>query len=175
MSHDKKGPITSLKENFERLDGECNKLKEDYLRSLADFDNYRRRVERDMDVSRRQALESLVLDLLPVVDNFDRAVQVAPTGKDEESVRKGMMLIHRQLRDVLCKHGLEEYSCVGQEFDPRRAEAIGYAPADAGAPNTVVSEVCKGFACGERVLRPARVIVAKSPAVEPDEAAAADE
>lgn len=169
MSHNKKGPITSLNESVERLEGDCNKLKEDYLRSLADFDNYRRRVERDLEVSRRQALESLVMDLLPVVDNFDRAVQVAPTGKDEESVRKGMMLIHRQLRDVLCKHGLDEYSCIGQEFDPRRAEAIGYAPADAGAPNTVVVEACKGFACGERVLRPARVIVVKAPATEPVE------
>jgi molecular chaperone GrpE len=72
-----------------------------------------------------------------------------------------MELIHRQLREALCRHGLEEYSCVGTEFDPRKAEAISFVHTDEHRPGTVVGEACKGYSCGERVLRPAKVVVAK--------------
>jgi molecular chaperone GrpE len=171
MKNENVGPVSKLRQEAERLEREGKALKEEYLRALADFDNYRRRVERDIDTSRRAALEALVVELLPVLDNFDRAAQASSSTATDDSVRKGLELIHRQLRDVLARHGLCEYSCLGQEFDPRRAEAIGHVPAGAHAPNTVVTEACKGYECGGRVLRPARVIVAKSaePAtVEPD-------
>jgi molecular chaperone GrpE len=186
MTHDKKGPVTLLKEQLEESAKSCKTFQEEYLRALADFENYRKRVERDSEQSRRFALEQLILDLLPVLDNFDRAVQVArnrdkdvpptsikgdvagnrdkdvrPTGTEDDAVRKGMELIHRQLREALCKHGLEAYSCVGTEFDPRRAEAISFVHTDKHQPGTVVTETCKGYSCGERVLRPAKVIVAK--------------
>jgi molecular chaperone GrpE len=160
---DRKGPVTQLTEEAAHKAEECGKLHEDYVRALADFENYRRRVERDMEVSRRLALEQLMLDLVPVMDNFERAVAAAQTGVSVDSVRKGMELIQRQLSDALCKHGLSEYTCVGEEFDPRRAEAIGFVHSADHAPNTVVAEHCHGYACGERVLRPARVTVAKPP------------
>lgn len=159
----KKGPVTQLAEDAAHKIEECGKLREDYTRALADFENYRRRVERDLEVSRRLALEQLMLDLVPVMDNFERAVAAAQTGASVESVRKGMELIQRQFGDALCKHGLSEYSCVGEEFDPRRAEAIGFVHSADHAPNTVVAEHCHGYACGDRVLRPARVTVAKAP------------
>ncbi|MFO7652101.1 MAG: nucleotide exchange factor GrpE [bacterium] len=158
---EKKGPVTQLADAAAKSDAECGKLREDYVRALADFDNYRRRVERDLDVSRRLALEALMLDLVPVMDNFQRAVAAAQSGATVESVRKGMELIQRQLGDSLCKHGLAEFSCLGQEFDPRRAEAIGFVQTAEHEPNTVVAEHCPGYACGERVLRPAQVTVAK--------------
>ena len=169
MTHDKKGPVTLLKEQLEESTKSCKTHQEEYLRAVADFENYRKRVERDSEQSRRLALERLILDLLPVLDNFDRAVQAAgnrdkdapPAGTEDGAVRKGMELIHRQLREALCKHGLEEYSCVGTEFDPRKAEAISFVHTDEHKPGTVVVEVCKGYSCGERVLRPARVVVAK--------------
>jgi molecular chaperone GrpE len=171
MSHDKKGPVTLLKEQLEESMKSCKNHQEEYLRALADFENYRKRVERDSEQSRRLALERLIMDLLPVLDNFDRAVQAAgnrdkdvpPTGTEDDAVRKGMELIHRQLREALCRHGLEEYSCVGTEFDPRKAEAISFVHTDQHQPGTVVSETCKGYLCGERVIRPAKVIVAKEP------------
>jgi molecular chaperone GrpE len=75
-----------------------------------------------------------------------------------------MELIQRQLREVLCKHGLEEYSCLGAEFDPRKAEAIGFVHSAEHAPNTVVDEACKGYSCGGKVLRPAKVLVARAKA-----------
>jgi len=169
MTHDKKGPVTLLKVQLEESAQSCKNLQEEYLRALADFENYRKRVERDSEQSRRLALERLIMDLLPVLDNFDRAVQAAgnrdkdvpPTGTEDDAVRKGMELIHRQLREALCRHGLEEYSCVGTEFDPRKAEAISFVHTDEHRPGTVVSETCKGYVCGERVLRPAKVVVAK--------------
>jgi molecular chaperone GrpE len=161
MTQDKKGPVTQLREKLAEKSDACKRLEEEYLRALADFDNLRKRTQRDSEVSRRYALEALVLDLLPVLDNFDRAVQTAGDGASAESLKKGMDLIRRQLCDALSKHGVSEYSCVGSQFDPRRADAISFIHTDEHKPGTVVSEICKGYSCGERVLRPARVVVAK--------------
>jgi len=163
MVQDKKGPVTQLRAQFAEKSAECKNLQEEYLRALADFDNLRKRTQRDSELSRRLALEALVLDLVPVLDNFDRAVQTSGEAASAESLKKGMDLIHRQLRETLCKHGVEEYSCVGTQFDPRRAEAISFVHTDEHKPGAVVTEVCKGYACGDRVLRPARVVVAKEP------------
>ncbi len=161
MAQEKKGPVTQLREQFDEKSKSCKNLQEEYLRAIADFDNLRKRTQRDSEVNRRIALEALMLDLLPVLDNFDRAIQSAGTPATANGLQKGMDLIHRQLRDALCRHGLQEYSCVGTEFDPRRAEAISYVHTAEHKSGTVVSEVCKGYACGERVLRPAKVVVAK--------------
>jgi len=161
MSQNKKGPVFQLKEEFDEKSDSCKKLQAEYLRAVADFDNLRKRYERDSEVSRRFALEALLLDLVPVLDNFERAVQVAGTGAPVDGLQKGMDLIHKQLREALCRHGLQEYSCVGTEFDPRKAEAISFVKTDEHKSGTVVSEICKGYACGQRVLRPARVVVAK--------------
>jgi molecular chaperone GrpE len=174
MKSDSKGPVTTLKEEFEQLERDCNRLKDDHLRALADFDNFRRRIERDIELSRRAALEGLVVDLLPVLDNFERAAVAPAAGSTVDGIRKGMELIHRQLCDALSRHGLEQYTCLGSEFDPRRAEAIGFLPAGEDAANIVVHEACKGYACGGRVLRPARVVVTKKPDETPEPAAGAD-
>jgi molecular chaperone GrpE len=141
---------------------ECKSIQEEHLRALADFENIRRRFERDIEVSRRLTLEALVMDLLPVLDNFDRAIQATNTGTTVEGLQKGMALIDRQLHDALKRHGVEEYSCLGTQFDPRRAEAISFVHTDEQEPGTVVSELSKGYVCGERVLRPAKVVVAKA-------------
>jgi molecular chaperone GrpE len=161
MPQDKKGPVALLREQVAEKSESCKKLQEDYLRAVADFDNLRKRTLRDSEVNRRLALEALVLDLLPVLDNFERAVQASSTGATVDGLRKGMDLIQRQLLEALRRHGVEEYSSVGTQFDPRRAEAISFVHTDEHEPGTVVSETCKGYACGERVLRPAKVVVAK--------------
>jgi molecular chaperone GrpE len=161
MTQDRKGPVTQLREQLAEKSDSCKKLQEDYLRALADFDNLRKRFERDAEVSRRFTLEALMMDLLPVLDNFERALKVTGPSATVDGLQKGMDLIQRQLREALRKHGLEEYSCIGAQFDPRRAEAISFVHTDEYAPGTVVSETSKGYACGDRVLRPARVVVAK--------------
>jgi molecular chaperone GrpE len=162
MSQVRKGPVTRLHEQLAEKSAECKSIQEEHLRALADFENIRRRFERDIEVSRRLTLEALVMDLLPVLDNFDRAIQATNTGTTVEGLQKGMDLIDRQLHDALKRHGVEEYSCLGTQFDPRRAEAISFVHTDEQEPGTVVSELSKGYVCGERVLRPAKVVVAKA-------------
>ncbi len=159
---DKKGPVTALTEQFDALSSECARLRDAHVRALADFDNYRRRVERDLEVSRRAMLEALMLDIVPVMDNFGRAIAAAQSASGVDAVVKGLELIRRQLAEALARHGLCEYSCLGAEFDPRRAEAIGFVESDQHQPNTVVEEECPGYSCGDRVLRPARVVVTRA-------------
>jgi len=102
------------------------------------------------------------MDLLPALDNFGRAAQASSTAATTDSLQRGMDLIHRQLLEALRKHGVEEYSCAGTQFDPRRAEAISFVHTNQPEPGMVVSEISRGYACGDRVLRPARVVVAKA-------------
>lgn len=168
MTTQHKGPVTLLKESFARLEAECKEQKEQHLRAAADFENYRRRVERDAELQQRLALERLVIDLLPVMDDFDRALAAASKDSSRDSLLKGLEMIHRQFREALCRHGLEEYSCVGTEFDPRRAEAIGFASAPDQPADTVISEACKGYSCKGRVLRPARVLVNRPGQAQPE-------
>jgi molecular chaperone GrpE len=164
MNPERKGPVALLKEHLEQLGSDCRLYKDKYLRAVADYENYRRRIERDLGVSQREKMEALVMDLLPVVDDMRRAAEAASGEDDAAGMRKGLELISRRLRDALCRHGLEEYSCRGQGFDPRRAEAVSFVHSDKHAPNTVVEEVCSGYSCGGRVIRPARVVVAMPPA-----------
>jgi molecular chaperone GrpE len=156
------GPVSALKERVEELERLNAEYKDKYLRSIADFDNFRRRVQRESEIACRSTMEGLMLELLPVMDNFERAVAASENNASPESLHKGIDLIRRQLRETLTRHGLEDYSCLGQVFDPRRAEAVGFVHSDECEENTVVEEQCVGYRCGERVLRPARVVVAKS-------------
>ncbi|MBM3315533.1 nucleotide exchange factor GrpE [candidate division WOR-3 bacterium] len=165
----RKGPVTELAERRADLEAAVKKSTDELLRAMADFDSYRRRVERDAEQRQRVALEALLADLLPVMDNFERALLHIAGGQAPEQVEKGIELIHRQLCDVLSRHGLERYSVCGQEFDPRRAEAVSFVHTDEHKPNVVVEEVCKGYECRGRVVRPARVVVSKpKPAPEPE-------
>jgi molecular chaperone GrpE len=106
---------------------------------------------------------------LPVIDNLERALAASESESGSESIRKGVELIHRQLTDALGRHGLESFSCLGKPFDPRLAEAVSFVEAGGQEPDTVVEEVCKGYRCEERVLRPSQVVVARaSVAAEPE-------
>lgn len=156
------GPVSALKERVEELERLNAEYRDKYVRAIADSDNFRKRVQRESEIACRSTMEDLMLELLPVMDNFERAVAASENNASAESLHKGIDLIRRQLRETLTRHGLEEYSCLGQEFDPRRAEAVSFVHSDECEENTVVEEQCLGYRCGERVLRPARVVVAKS-------------
>lgn len=161
MSNEKKGPVTEMAERSAGLEKDAARLRDEYVRALADFDNFRKRVERDLAVTQRLVLEGFMKDLLPVLDNFERAMLTLGDTANGDSVRKGIDLIYRQLCETLEKHGVKQYSCVGQAFDPKRAEAISFAETDEHEPNVVVQEACRGYECEGRVVRPARVVVAK--------------
>jgi molecular chaperone GrpE len=138
------------------------------LRTLAEMDNMRRRGQRDREEYTRFATESLIRDLIPVLDNFDRALQAARGAPDASRVVEGVELIQRELLKVLERAGVTRYSALGEAFDPTRHEATARVISTEQPANTVVAEVVPGYRLHDRVLRPAQVAVA----VAPDEDAA---
>jgi molecular chaperone GrpE len=133
------------------------------LRALAETENVRRRVERTADERVKYANEAVLRDLLPVLDNFDRALAAARAAGGAGGVVEGVELIQRELLRVLERHGVTRYSAVGQRFDPARHEAIAQVPGGGAAAGTVVTETAPGYLFNGRVLRPALVAVAAAP------------
>lgn len=148
----------ALQEELGNLQQEISRFRELYLRKLADFDNYRKRQEREMAEFRRLANAELLRECLPVLDNLERAL--AAPGGSNGGLREGVELVVRQFRDVLGRHGLTEVDPIDQPFDPARHEAISRNEDARVTEPTVVQVLQKGYLLGERLLRPALVIVA---------------
>ncbi|MGD1147598.1 MAG: nucleotide exchange factor GrpE [Thermoanaerobaculaceae bacterium] len=151
----------AFQEEMATLQQEIARFKELYLRKLADFDNYRKRQEREMGEFRRYAKAELMRDCLPVVDNLERALAVP--GGDSSGLREGVELVLRQFKDVLARHGLSEVDPIGKPFDPTHHEAISRNEVPGVLEPTVVQVLQKGYVLGERLIRPALVIVAVPP------------
>jgi molecular chaperone GrpE len=145
------------------LERQLGEQKDRMLRAMAEADNVRRRAQRDADERVRYANESLVRELIPVLDNFDRALASARVAGGAESVVAGIELTQRELLRVLERAGVSRYSAVGQPFDPTRHEAIARVVSVDATPDTVVSETAPGYALQGRVVRPALVAVAAAP------------
>jgi molecular chaperone GrpE len=128
-----------------------------YLRLAADFDNYRKRMAREQLEMSKRAAERLVTDLLPVLDDLERAL-VAAEEHEEAKLEEGVRLVHRALADTLRREGLAEIETNGR-FDPHVHEALLAQPSDA-EEGSVIQVIQKGYRLGDRVLRPARVVVA---------------
>lgn len=134
-----------------------------YLRARAELDNVRRRTERDMENMRRYALEKFVAELLAVRDSMEMGVEAAADGKGNlEALRDGVELTYRQFMGVLEKFGVREINPLGEPFDPDWHEAVSAQPSEDAEPDTVVAVMQKGYAINDRLVRPARVIVAKA-------------
>ncbi len=135
--------------------------RDEYLETLqrlkAEFDNYRKRAARDQESLVARAHERLVKELLPVLDDLERALQAAEE-HEEAKLEEGVRLVHRQLADTLAREGLAEIGADG-EFDPHVHEALLSQPSEA-EEGTVIEVIQKGYRLGDRVLRPARVVVA---------------
>jgi len=150
----------------ERLQAENARLKEElrrehelYLRSLADFDNFRRRVERERATVAQAGKREVFLSLLEVLDDFERALE--HLNEAPASISAGFSAIHRRLEDVLKAQGVIPFKSVGQRFDPALHEAVGSVESDEQEPGAVLDELSRGYRWGEEVLRPARVRVAR--------------
>ena len=133
------------------------------LRALAEVDNVKRRTQREREEYVRYANEGLVRDLLPIVDNFDRALEAARASQEAAKVVEGVALIQRELLKVLERVGVTRYSAVGERFDPNRHDATGRVVSVNHPPDTVVAELTPGYVLNGRVLRPAQVVVAAAP------------
>jgi len=148
---------------LEALKRQLQDKQDRLLRALADTENLRRRAQRDREDYIKYASETLLRDLIPVLDNFDRALAAARTAGEGGNVLNGIELIQRELLRVLEKAGLSRYSAVGERFDPTRHEAIARVVSADSAPDTVVHETAAGYLLNGRVLRPALVAVAAAP------------
>ncbi len=143
---------------------EVAKIRDQLLRTAADFDNYRKRARREAQDLERRAREDMLRDLLPVFDDLERAAQHAGSAKDVQSLAEGINIVMRQFSDTLGKLGIERLESVGQAFDPTLHEAIQQLETDAHPPGSVAAEVRAGYRFGDRLIRPAMVVVAKPPA-----------
>jgi molecular chaperone GrpE len=130
-----------------------------HLRALADFDNYRRRVQREAETAARTEKRQIILSLLDVLDSFDRAL--AHASEAAEPVSEGYQAIYRKLLSLLEAQGVTPFQSLGESFDPASHEAVGSVLTEEYDPGTVADEVQRGYRWGDDVLRPARVRVAE--------------
>jgi len=150
-------------ETVEELRRQVEEKQDRLLRALAEAENFKRRTQRERDESIRYANESLLRDLIPVLDNFDRALGAARGAGGAEGVVGGVELIQRELLKVLERAGVTRYSALGQSFDPTRHEAIARVVSADAKPGTVIAETMPGYMLHNRVLRAALVSVAAAP------------
>jgi molecular chaperone GrpE len=183
MSHDQDqekanaNTIDSLEEDSPATDGnssvqedlaskaeECKALNNKYLRLAAEFENYKRLSQRDQREQIRFGNEQLLKELLPVVDNMERAIKAARTNAGDSALVQGVELTLKQLSGILAKFGVQAVETTGQDFDPSAHQAVSYGPSNDVPANKVLDEFQKGYRLHDRILRAAMVSVSSGPA-----------
>jgi molecular chaperone GrpE len=139
---------------------ERDSLQDRLLRQAAEFDNYRKRVDRERKDSSQYAAVDLIQDLLPIIDDFERALQSDAAGA--ESYRQGIEIIHRALVETLRKRGVTAIDAVGTDFDPQIHQAVAYEAAPDRRDGEVTEQFTRGYRLGDKLIRPAMVKVAKA-------------
>jgi molecular chaperone GrpE len=159
-SEEPESELDALRKKFEALRLERDDLKEQLLRRRADFENFRKRADRDRQQAGFEATAAVLRDVIPALDNLERALGA---GGDETSLRMGVELIHRELMSLLDAHGATAHDPTGQLFEPERHQALLHEETPGFADGTVVETFRKGYYFKDRLLRPALVKVAKGP------------
>ncbi|MBW6463859.1 MAG: nucleotide exchange factor GrpE [Dethiobacteria bacterium] len=149
----------ALKKEVEELRQELAEEKNRHLRTRADFDNFRKRVEREMDAKRNQIKKEILLDLLMFLDYFDQAKKQV----QDPAAASGLEIMARQFNELLHKHGVRPVECLGLPFDPEEQEGLGFVATEQCPEGCVAEEVCSGYKLGDILLKPAQVMVAKKP------------
>lgn len=164
-------------ERLAALEAEKAELKDRMLRIAAEFDNYKKRTRKELGEHEVKARESVLREFLEIADNLERAVASWKEGeqKDIKSVLDGVDLVLRLFKSKLERHSVTAIEAKGQPFDPRVHDAISQAPSADVPPGTVLHELQKGYRVGDRLLRPAMVVVAKAPPAPPVEPSGSDE
>lgn len=147
---------------LEQAQAEQARLKDQLLRTLADFDNFRKRSRRELGDAERRGRDDLLKEFLPIFDNLDRAVAHAETATDVKALTEGITLVVRQFLDTLGKLGIERVDAVGKPFDPAVHEAVQHLETSEFEPGTIAAEVQAGYRNQEKLIRPALVVVAKA-------------
>lgn len=158
---------TTSAENTENGDEElqsrlakAEQQRDELLRTLADYENSRKRASRDLELERKFAHAKLAMDLLPSLDNLERAVEAARGSGEGSALVKGVQATQQMLLDVLKRHGVTPIEALGQPFDPNLHQAVSMAPSKEYPPNTVAHVLQSGFMIHDRILRPASVVIA---------------
>ena len=142
---------------------EAERYKEQWMRSAADFDNYRKRSRREVEDAKKAGREDLLREILPVFDNLERGIQSAQRATDVKAVADGLAMITKQFIDTLGRVGITKISGVGSPFDPSVHEAIQQVETTDHPPGVVIAEVQPGYQQGDRLIRAAMVVVSKAP------------
>ena len=145
---------------------ELQTLNDRYLRLAAEFENYKRRTQRDQGDTIRFANEKLLKDLLPTVDNLERALQCSRKQADSEGFLEGVELTYKQFLDTLEKLGVSQVASIGEPFDPTKHQAVGQIESSTITENCIVDEYQKGYFLQDRILRPAMVTVSRAATAE---------
>lgn len=155
--------IVQSLEEIERIKAEAEAARDRLLRAAAEYDNLRKRLEREREEAMKYIAERIVLDIIPILDNLERAIKSAKSdqNKNFDALLQGVEMIHKQMLNVLEKYGVSVIEAQGQPFDPRVHEAIMQIPSPDHPENTVVEEFEKGYMLHDKVIRPAKVIVSK--------------
>ncbi len=141
---------------------ELDRCRDLLLRGAAEFDNYRKRTERERREQADRSVADILLELLPVLDDFERALNADAGGGSVDAYRQGVELIHRQLLDLLKKRGVRPIDAIGTPFDPHLHQAVATDVVEEGRDGEVLEDLRRGYMIGERLLRPAMVRVART-------------
>lgn len=163
--------IEELRSKVREAEEEAKDLKDKYLRAVADLHNYRKRVRKDIQAAYDSSNERFICDILPVIDNLERALEPS-NFHDARGFRDGVRMIYDMLTAVLEDEGVKQFCSIGEQFDPARHEAVYAVESGEHPPETVVDEIERGYMIKERLLRPARVTVSKG---NPDKASGRDD
>jgi molecular chaperone GrpE len=156
-----KDELTAANEKIAELEGKLQDMEHRYLRLHADFDNFRRRTRLEFEAAEKYRAQSLVTDILPALDNFERALKIEAEDEKAKSILQGMEMVYRSLVEALKKEGVEVIEAVGKPFDPHLHQAVMQVEDSNYEPNTVVEELQKGYKLKDRVIRPAMVKVSQ--------------
>lgn len=140
---------------------EIEDYKNKFMRISADFQNYKKRVEKEKSEIYKFGSEKIIIDILPILDNLERAIQSAEDNEDNKGLKEGIEMVYKQFKDILQKHGVEEIDCLGKEFDPNCHHAVMQEECEDEESNTVIEIFQKGYKLHSKVIRPSMVKVAK--------------
>ncbi|WP_102263645.1 nucleotide exchange factor GrpE [Mesobacillus jeotgali] len=148
-----------MEQKVAELEGKLEEADNRYLRLQADFDNFRRRSRIELEASAKYRAQNIISDLLPAIDNFERALKMDVDNEQAKSLKQGVEMVYRSLLDALKNEGVEIIEAVGKEFDPHLHQAVMQAEDENFGPNIVVEEFQKGYMLKDRIIRPAMVKV----------------
>jgi molecular chaperone GrpE len=154
--------LSELRDKLQAKATESEENYQRYLRQVAEVDNFKKRLNREREDAIRYANENLIKDILPVIDNLERAIAHAQGGSDGKPLVQGVEMVLRGLLDVLSKHGVVQVPAVGAVFDPSKHEAMAQVESSEYQPNIIINEHHKGYLFRDRLLRPALVTVSKA-------------